>query len=64
MVITRHGKCQACQGPVSETRIFAEVVNMFEPDVPKGTITKEIAEQIRAWKKRPMRCDYHKKRTK
>lgn len=61
MIITRKGKCQACGSPVSETKTFAEVVNMFEPDVPKGTITKDIGAEIIAWKKRPLRCEYHQK---
>lgn len=64
MIITRKGKCQACGSPVSETKTFAEVVNMFEPETPKGTITKDLAIEIQAWKKRPLRCNYHKKRTK
>jgi len=64
MIITRKGKCVSCSGPAQETKEFPEVVNMFEPDVPKGTITKDLATEIQAWKKRPLRCDYHKKRTK
>ncbi len=61
MIIKRTGKCQACGTPVSETKNIPEVVNMFEPDVPKGTITKDIGDEIRAWKKRPMRCVHHSK---
>lgn len=65
MRIKRAGKCKKCKAPTTETRVFAERVSLFDDPfnpIPAGTIDKDLTDQIRAWRKKPIYCDKHKPR--
>lgn len=61
MTIKRTGKCEKCQQPCVEVRTFIETVDMFEPETPKGQLSRSMSTQIKDWRKQGMRCDKHQK---
>lgn len=58
MLVHRTGKCATCKIPIKITREFAVTIDMFNPDA-KG-INKEVAEEIKQWRSRPIFCEDHK----
>ena len=59
MKIIRHGKCAKCRRPTSEKREFVQSVDMFNPQ-PKETLSGELLQEIRAWRKTKLFCEAHR----
>lgn len=60
MTIKRTGKCDKCRKPTVAYLTLSENIDMFAPEVPKGTITKDTSDQIKAWRKKPLFCEGHR----
>lgn len=59
MRVRKHGKCKSCKRQCSEEAVFSDNVDMFNPN-PDTRIRGKLAEELKAWRRKPMFCDYHK----
>ena len=58
MVITKRGKCEVCEAPVTETCEFMENLDLFEHE-PETRLKGDLLVEVKKWRAKKTLCPVH-----